>query len=318
MIRRAWALSLVLCLAGLALPAQAETILKTYTVDHLLAKSLQELGMVEQAADTNAAAQVLADRRLPLASRVLPLTASLKNLAPLLPDDSIAHIHGKSITAQTSQDGHAALATLFESMRTPLADEKIITTVTLVEIPFDVVAAEAEFKETASLNDAAVLRLMRAGKGVMMGMSSVTSLHGEPAQTEAGDEVIYPNGFQVVSSTNKNAGTETLVPHNFVTRRTGGSLKITATVGHNRSMIHLEIMPEHCTLIGWTKYRDAAFAKVPDTPEKTKLSQPMFRSFNTYTSVNVVPGEPTVLSGVTHPERSSMIYTVVNARLHPK
>lgn len=158
-------------------------------------------------------------------------------------------------------------------------------------------------------------------KKILYSLSSVT-LTGVNAVTESVDEIIYPTEFDASIGENPSqtgkprTPVEMVVAGGFETRQIGAILNVTPTIHVDNESADLVLLPEIAELVDW-KYYGYHAQPPPDAPvvPGSHMPQPVFRSNNVSTTVQLRDGSTLVLSGGRNPKSGEYLYCYITARL---
>ena len=151
---------------------------------------------------------------------------------------------------------------------------------------------------------------------------SVVSMSGVNAVTESVDEIIYPTqfdgsfveilGFRDQRCTPVNV----VIPGAFETRQVGAILNVTPTIDPDNETTNLVLLPEIAELVDWQiyGYQTQPPPGAPVVPG-SHMPQPVFRSNNITTTVQLRDGSTLVLSGGRNPKSGDYLYCYITAKL---
>ncbi len=119
-----------------------------------------------------------------------------------------------------------------------------------------------------------------------LGAASIVTISGQQAQAQLVEEVLYPTEFVVTKpksgETSGNDGQTHPIPHAFETREIGVLYTITPTLSSDGKIITLVAFPEVSFFHGWVQFG-------------TLVSQPIFTSLNTSTTLHLEDGATVVI-----------------------
>jgi len=105
---------------------------------------------------------------------------------------------------------------------------------------------------------------------------TVLTIAGQQAQTEQVEEITYPTEYDYKDGT--------IIPGNWETRDVGGILNVTPIISKD-GLITMVLMPEVTVLSEWLEI------------DGTDVTQPIFKTWNTTTTVHIPDGTAFVLKG---------------------
>jgi len=125
-----------------------------------------------------------------------------------------------------------------------------------VEIDFQIVAFRTKDIERLQLaggmTKEALFELRKAGKGKLLGTSSVVTQNGSEAMMKTVQEVIYPTDPKTMGVQASQSGA--LVPGDFATREVGMILQVIPEVVPDGKLINVTLYPAWVTLDRWESY----------------------------------------------------------------
>ena len=203
-----------------------------------------------------------------------------------------------------------------------LAPRQVSITSTWVAYPAATIEKALSAATRPALSQEELMNLYAGPDKKILYAHSVVSLSGVNAVTESVDEIIYPTqfdgsfveilGFRDQRCTPVNV----VIPGAFETRQVGAILNVTPTIDPDNETTNLVLLPEIAELVDWQYYGYHA-QPPPDAPviPGSHMPQPVFRSNNITTTVQLRDGSTLVLSGGRNPKSGDYLYCYITARL---
>ena len=189
-----------------------------------------------------------------------------------------------------------------------------------VEIDFQIVAFRTKDIEKLQLGGGmtkeALFDLRRAGKGKLVGTSSVVTQNGSEGTMKTVQEVIYPTEFPmdgVVCESNQVSQCGALVPAGFAMREVGMILQVIPELTPNGKLINVTLVPAWVTLDRWESYpaNMASEGKHKAVP----FRQPVFGVTSFSTRVQVENGGTVLIGSSLTPDGEQVNVGFLTVRL---
>ena len=203
-----------------------------------------------------------------------------------------------------------------------LAPQQVSITSTWVAYPAATIEKALSAATRPALSQVELMNLYAGPDKKILYSQSVVSMSGINAVTESVDEIIYPTEFDAsigedpVRTLKPRVPVEMVVPGGFDTRQIGAILNVTPTINNDSETATLALLPEIAELVDWQYYGYHA-QPPPDAPvvPGSHMPQPVFRSNNITTTVQLRDGSTLVLSGGRNPKSGDYLYCYITARL---
>lgn len=151
-----------------------------------------------------------------------------------------------------------------------------------------------------------ILKIWRDGQGQLLYTVKTKVTPGVNTQINSGDEVIYPTSVKIKPS-------NTLpVAEDFDTRETGVIMNFTATIPEDKKRIHLNLIMEICTLVGYSQSQVEA-QKTGQPKQETTFQFPRFHSQKIETEIFMKEATPYILGGMLSPDGKRSTYMIITA-----
>jgi len=190
----------------------------------------------------------------------------------------------------------------------------------VVEIDVQIVAFRTKDIEKLQLGEGmtkeALFDLRRAGKGKLVGTSSVVTQNGSEGTMKTVQEVIYPTEFPmdgVVCASNQVFQCGALVPAGFAMREVGMILQVIPELTPNGKLINVTLAPAWVTLDRWESYpaNMASEGKHKAVP----FRQPVFGVTSFSTRVQVENGGTVLIGSSLTPDGEQVNVGFLTVRL---
>jgi len=187
-------------------------------------------------------------------------------------------------------------------------------------------AAVEKAASSGRVSSAAVLSLVRDGKGMLLSSPKVVTRNGVEATIKGVVEIIYPTEFTVGGSgsaaTNAppSTGGTAVTPGGFETREVGVILQVVPDVTPDGNMINLTLAPQVVYPPEWQDHAaQVAGAKGGDAARTAPMPQPFFPVESIATTVQVYNGTTLVVGGgVPSQDGKTFTYMLLSAtRIDP-
>ena len=203
-----------------------------------------------------------------------------------------------------------------------LAPRQVSITSTWVAFPAATIEKALSAASRPALSQEELMNLYTGPDKKILYAQSVVTMSGVNAVTESVDEIIYPTEFEASVGEHKRltgkprTPVDIVVAGGFETRRIGAILNVTPTINGDNETAGLVLLPEIAELVDWQYYGYHA-NPAPEAPvvPGSHMPQPVFRSYNVTTTVQLLDGSTLVLSGGRNPKTGEYLYCYITAKL---
>ncbi len=149
--------------------------------------------------------------------------------------------------------------------------------------------------------------LERSRESKLLSAPRVTTLNNQEALIEIYETFPFPEGYTVETETIKNLKYSVIKPGDIVRQKVGILLKVTPSVGGDRKVINLNLIPEISEQVDWINY-SSEFSAYPKFYNFVKT--PVFERRTATATINIGDGETVILGGLKKGKRAKTVSKV--------